>query len=119
MEILAEGLNSNTSTITTKRNRQNISQKRRAEEQRLKEHRQKFEVRVDDTVSNITTDPIMQSILQDTARTTLQEQLSNELPTGPGGEEVSTLGAGPGPGINLDSIFDGPSKNWDKLAFDE
>ena len=118
VELLAEGLN-NTAAVATKRNRQNTGQKIRDEEQRLKEHRQKFEVRVEDTVSTITEDPIMQSILQDTARTTLQEQLSNELPTGQGGMEASSLGAGPGPGINLDSIFEGSSKNWGKLAFDE
>lgn len=106
VEILSEGLSSKSSTTDRK---QKIVKKRKLEEQRLKAHRDKFEVSIDNAVSTITEDPVMQEILQDTARTTLQEQISNE-----------SQNSGPsGPGINLDSIFDGPNKNWGKLAFDE
>jgi hypothetical protein len=114
LEILSEGIGSSKSagskTTTLRR--------KRAEEKRLKEHREKFEVRIDDAVTNVTDDPVMQSILQDTARTTLQEQISNE---GPGAAQpgVSSPGAPTGPGINLDSIFDGPNESWGKLAFDD
>lgn len=108
VEILSEGLSSSGKIITSDK-KQKIIKKRNLEEQRLKAHRDKFEVSIDNTVSTMTEDPIMQEILQDTARTTLQEQLSNE-----------SKNSGPaGPGINLDSIFESPGKNWGKLAFDE
>ena len=115
LEILSEGLGASKSTNTRS---SALRRKKEVEDKRLKEHRQKFEVRVDDAVSTITENPIMQSILQDTARTTLQEQIANETPTSsqPG---VSAPGGTSGPGINLDSIFDGPNENWGKLAFDD
>ena len=53
---------------------------------------------------------MMQSILADTARTTLQEQLSHE------GSRPSSQGSA-GPGVNLDAIFSESETNWTKLAF--
>ena len=114
LEILSEGIGSSKSTGS----KTTALRRKRAEEKRLKEHREKFEVRIDDAVTNVTDDPVMQSILQDTARTTLQEQLSNETP-GAAQPGASSPGTPTGPGINLDSIFDGPNENWGKLAFDD
>lgn len=113
VEILAEGLGGNASETKKK----NLVKRRKQEEKRLREHRQKFEVKVDNTVSQITTDPVMQSILQDTARTTLQEQMSSEAPGTAGSSHMP--GAPNSAGVNLDNIFDGPSQNWGKLAFDD
>jgi len=127
VEILSEGLETSlvpaTSTVSRSR-KQNV--KRRAiqsEEKRLKEHRQRLETRVSSAVSSATEDPVMQEMLQQTAMTTLQEQLSNEIP----GNDVSPLsvmqesspGTSAGAGINLDSIFSAPRENWSELAFTE
>jgi len=118
VEILSEGLGSNDAKVSRKRS---VSQRNQTEEKRLQEHRQNFDAKIGNTVSNITSDPIMQSILQDTARTTLQEQLSNETPGTPGSSpEGATLMNGEhSAGVNLESIFDGSQQNWGKLAFDE
>ena len=114
-EILSEGLGGASSSSSKKKN---LAKRKKIEEKRLSDHRQKFEVKVDNAVSQITADPVMQSILQDTARTTLQEQMSNEIPTAHG-RSSSIPQAPTSAGVNLDNIFDGPSKNWGKLAFDE
>ena len=90
MEILAEGIDvSETSALTENRKRKRKKQIIAQEQARLAEHRQKLETKVESTVSNITDDPIMQSILADTATTTLREQLANEPRHG--------QGASPGP----------------------
>ena len=113
VEILAEGLGSNATQLKSKRTG---VKRQEVEQRRLAEHRKKFETTVDTTVSNVTDDPIMQGILQDTARTTLQEQIANE--TAPGSAPPPGLDTGTGSaGIDLDTIFSSPSKNWDKLAF--
>ena len=113
VEILAEGLESSASQFKSKKTE---SKRHEAEKRRLAEHRQKFETTVESTVSNVTDDPIMQGILQETARTTLQDQIANEA--APGSAPTSDLSVGAASaGIDLDSIFSDPSKNWDKLAF--
>ena len=107
VEILAEGLEGSTAKLTEKKN---LEEKRALEEKALIERRKKLETTIDTTVSSLTDDSIMQSILADTARNTLQEQLSHEG-TRPGGLAPSN------PGINLDSIFQESQSNWEKLAF--
>ena len=109
VEILAEGLEGSTSKLNE---RKNLEARRLNEERALQERRRKLETSIESTVSNLTDDSIMQSILADTARTTLQEQMSHES-QGPG---MSNGGA---PGINLDKIFSESANNWSKLAFSE
>jgi len=122
VEILSEGMGaSSTLSNTTRRNKKRLDIQ--TEEKRLKEHRQRLETRVNSTVSAVTEDPMMQDILQQTAMTTLQEQLSNEIP----GANTSPLSAmqeslpdtSAVSGINLDSIFSSPKENWSELAFTE
>jgi hypothetical protein len=111
VELLSEGLDGNLASLNSKKQ---AAVQRKQEEQRLAEHRQRFEVNVDNAVSHVTDDPVMQSILQDTARTTLQEQRSND--TSP----QSNMPPGQvAAGIDLDTIFQEPKNNWSKLAFDE
>jgi len=113
VELLAEGLETNLESLSAKRQ---TALRRKREEERLTEHRKKFEVNVNSAVSHATDDPIMQSILQDTARTTLQEQVSNDRPS----SNTQTFPSAPGSaGIDLDNIFTEPKDNWSKLAFDE
>ena len=117
VEILTEGLNENSAALN---NRKHVEKKRRSEERRLVEHRKKFETTVDSTVAHVTDDPIMQSILQDTARTTLQEQIANESSPSARAHSMSTAPAGnSAAGIDLDNIFSDPGGNWSKLAFNE
>jgi hypothetical protein len=111
VELLSEGLESNLASLSSKKQ---AAVQRKQEEQRLAEHRQRFEVNVDNAVSHVTDDPVMQSILQDTARTTLQEQTSNDK------SSRSSMSSAPGTaGIDLDTIFQEPKNNWSKLAFDK
>tara|TARA_Y100000034_G_scaffold100452_1_gene123768 strand:- start:134 stop:568 length:435 start_codon:yes stop_codon:yes gene_type:complete len=123
VEILSEGIGtSSKASRSEKRNKKRVAIQ--SEEKRLKEHRQRLETRVNSTVSAVTEDPMMQEILQQTAMTTLQEQLANEVP---GGAQPSSLSAAPlsmpgstsAAGINLDSIFSSPKENWSELAFTE
>ena len=107
VEILSEGLETNEMSLQEKRHRQD---RQRQEEARLTENRRKLETRIEDTVSSLTDDNILQSILADTAKTTLQEQSSQD-------RSPSGMSLGGSPGINLGSIFEESSTNWSKLAF--
>jgi hypothetical protein len=124
VEILSEGLASGGKISSSALRENSANRKKRKEsiqqeEERLSQHRKKFEVRVDDTVSHVTSDPIMQSILADTAKTTLQEQMSHEGPNS-SSTTLTSGDAAPTPsGINLDDIFSGPKQNWSELAFDD
>lgn len=118
VEILSEGLSTSGPSLENKKAA--VRKRNRAEAARLEEHRRRLETRVTDTVSHVTDDPIMQSILADTAKTTLQDQLANEKPGSPSQALQEVAGASPGgAGINLDSIFGSPKENWSTLAFSE
>ena len=122
VEILSEGIGTSpTVSRAEKRNKKRVAIQ--SEEKRLKEHRRRLETRVNSTVSSVTEDPMMQEILQQTAMTSLQEQLSNETPgtdTSPLlGAQESMPGTTAAAGINLDSIFSAPKENWQDLAFTE
>ena len=109
VEILSEGIKSNESSLQEKRKRQS---KQLQEEVRLSDQRRQFETKVEDVVSSITDDSVMQSILADTAKTTLQEQASQ------GATASSTsMSSGGSPGIDIGTIFEESSTNWTKLAF--
>ena len=69
-----------------------------------------------------TSDPILQGILADTAKTTLQEQLRHEprTPTSQGipGYDLlneNVLSAGADPGIDISSIFGDVANNWSEV----
>jgi len=107
VEILSEGLNPSISTTAIVKKKKVA---RKQEEQRLIEHRKKFEYKIEDAISGITDDSVMADILRDTAKNTLQEQI----------EDSSGLKSeNQNPGVNLDGIFGNASDNWKKLAFDD
>ena len=68
-----------------------------------------------------TSDPILQSILTDTAKTTLQEQLQHEqrVPTVSqsdlGSGDYGSLSGGGSSGLDIDSLFGEATKNWSEL----
>jgi hypothetical protein len=118
LEILSEGLE--TSSASSLNESKNVQRKRRAmkqEEARLAAHRQKFETRVTDTVSHITDDPIMRSILADTAKTTLQEQVTNDTSSQVSNDMVMQDTGASAAGIDLSGIFGSSKQNWSDLAF--
>ena len=110
VEILAEGLNSD--GRSTNSNKARARKAKKAEEQRLAEHRKKFEYKVEDTVSSITDDPIMASIFKDTASTTLQEQYEKN------GAQPGLANPAQGAGVDLGGLFGNATANWEKLAFE-
>ena len=72
-----------------------------------------FNNKIENTVNKVTQDPIMASILSDTAKTTLQEHLTSES----GAPAIA-----PTTDVNLDDptgILGESSKNWADLAFGE
>ena len=111
VEILSEGIKPNESSLQEKRKRQD---RFRQEEIRLAEHRKSLETRIEDTVTTLTDDKVLQSILADTAKTTFQEQASHES-RAPG--SPSTLMGEASGGIDLGSIFEESSGNWSEIAF--
>lgn len=79
-----------------------------------------FDRVVDQTVSSLTEDSVMQEIFADTARNTLQEQYKHADPS----SQVSTNLVQPvensgAAGVDLSGIFGDSSKNWSTLAFQE
>ena len=66
-----------------------------------------------DTISYVTDDPILRSVLSHTAATTLKEQNAKELPT-VSNQRPSQMGEEDGPGLDISQIF---NKNWESAAF--
>jgi len=118
LEILSEGLDtSGASSLNESRTRARRKKVIQQEEARLAAHRQKFETRVTDTVSHVTDDPIMRSILTDTARTTLQEQVTEDRTTHVPSDMVMQDPSASTAGIDLGGIFGSSKQNWEDLAF--
>jgi len=119
VELLSEGLNKKGALLTSETKKRHKNKTiMQAEEKRLREHREKFETNISSLVSNITDDPVMQDILSETARSTLQEQIPQDstIPT----NLQNTVNTAPSAaGIDLDSIFNDPQQNWATLAFTE
>lgn len=121
VEILAEGIGS-TATLQegVKKSSVNVEARKREQEVQAEQYRKKFEVKVDNTVNELTDDPIMQSIFADTAKTTLQEQMQHDSRPGAStGQPTPEMMSGNASGVDLGNIFDGASSNWSELAFAE
>jgi hypothetical protein len=85
---------------------------------------EKFEKNVDNAVRNLTSDPVLSSIFQDTARTTLQEQRTgSETGSGPVSHETAVLTQGDTAAKAAASsdpmeMFAGAADRWASLAFE-
>ena len=66
-----------------------------------------------EAAASLTDDPMMQSIFEDTAMTTLQEQKEGARPTG--GDQASTIVQETD---NLENLFEGAG-NWAAIAFND
>ena len=111
IEILAEGISPDVSPKrATSKKRKPTSRPRR----QVAPSSPTFDSAVNRTTSNLTSDPVMAAIFEDTARTTLQEQR----------ESPGAMTAAPVSGAESDTpgkpedLFEG-SSNWATLAFAE
>jgi len=90
-----------------------------ASEKRVKNS--SFEKNVEKVAAEMTSDPVLSSILSDTARTTLQEQVERSgpggtaLPTAASGDAAARMAASSSP----EDLFSGASENWATLAFSD
>ena len=121
VEVLAEGIGAeNTSDIVLEAARPKRSAQSHREKSAPKRSSHldsiKFDKKVNEAASSMSSDPIMQSIFADTAKTTLQEQIShsNSVPVPDGADRAARVAAS----IDPSEIFDGAS-NWAALAFAE
>ncbi len=116
VEILSEGLESSQSNLTETRmltSAPPVREKRRPNK-REQVPVERFDRAVSRSVSNLTDDPMMAALFEDTARGTFQDQLAND--TGAGKVSMAETAA---PGADLSDVFgDKAAQNWASLAFD-
>ena len=115
VEILAEGISSEAllESKQTKKRKIKTSPEREFLSRKKSLDNISFESATKNASKNLTDDPIMQAIFSDTAKTTLQEQLSaNNKPAVTGGDRASQIMSQ----VNPEDIFEGTS-NWASLAF--
>lgn len=81
-----------------------------------------FDTRARQAAAAATADPLLQSILEDTAKTTLQQQLSHEPRGGvmpqPGPQSFpmqSNELSSPGAGIDINNLFGEATRNWGEV----
>lgn len=128
VELLAEGLTSgNTKSLTESIDHvQASSPTRRKSIDRMlppkneKKFNERFEDNLTETISKTTQDPVLASILADTAKTTLQEQNNadqpNKFASARGHDQASRIVGENSP----EDIFGGEAAgNWAKLAFSD
>jgi hypothetical protein len=122
VEILAEGINGGDSnqlreSISTKKeNRMPNSIRKMMPPKKTKN--ESFEKNISNVIASATSDPILSSILEDTAKTTLQEQNSADGSNkfvARHNDEASKIVSESDPA----ELFGGSANNWAKLAFSD
>ena len=132
VELLAEGLSDNVSVLRESLIRPAASTSSPVSGRRGKFQAEKslhppknpaldatnFDSAVNTAVQGLTNNPMMADIFADTARTTLQEQLSAGRPGSGGGpvDMTEAFDAPEGDVSNMD-VFSDAAKNWEALAF--
>jgi len=135
VEILAEGLGDSDS-LTETFHKKNVSSRLKPRQKTLFNQMNesferktrgvdnaKFEDRVSNIAKSATSDPILQSILEDTAKTTLQEQLQHEASIPHASNvhaanvpaELSVPTSGGNAGLDIGSLFGEATKNWGEV----
>ena len=116
VEVLAEGIGAPSLNESSKRNRARKPKVRQPARSRAMDSI-KFDKRVNETAAAITSDPVMQSIFSDTAKTTLQDQMQHaqNSPSIPAGADAAARAAALS---SPEDLFEG-SSNWAALAFDD
>jgi hypothetical protein len=121
VEVLAEGIGADSteslvSESASPKRSKNTQHKKRGSRRSSHLDSIKFDKKVNEAASSMTDDPVMQSIFADTAKSTLQEQISNgkSVPVPEGADQATRVAAS----IDPAQVFDGAS-NWASLAFSE
>lgn len=123
VELLAEGLSegdtsslneSLTSSFSTRKTKQNMKQSKSKIAEKVVNPN--FEEKTKQIISQTTNDPIMASILEDTARTTLQEQNTADRPNQFAGKPNDTYGQIASESDPME-MFGEASNKWATLAF--
>ena len=127
VEILSEGINGGNVESLSESIETHMPQKRqkRRTQSRLMKNmlppkensvNENFEKKLNETISQTTSDPVMASLLADTAKTTLQEQNSADSGNrfaGKPTDNASRIVAETDPS----ELFGGAASNWAQLAF--
>ena len=108
MEILAEGLLHGEASAPQKK-----AKKRQVVKEAVEPTNNDFDTAVSRTVSSLTNDSIMSSILADTAKTTFQDQLQAEKSPRSAGAAMNESTA------DLGDAFGDSANRWASLAFPE
>ena len=79
-----------------------------------------FESRVSNIAKSATSDPLLQSILEDTAKTTLQQQFQHEsaspqTSTSLIPADLTAPSSSPSAGLDISSLFGEATKNWGEV----
>lgn len=111
MEILSEGLNSGTARSMVAEGQPSARTTVKSS-QPARKPSAKPDSRIDEMVNAVTSDDVMRSILADTAKSTLVEQLQHES-RGASANPDPTVGSG----IDLNSMFSEASNSWSEMAF--
>ena len=123
VELLAEGLSdgdtsSLNESLSLRKTYNNADQEIKPEKQRSsnKVINPSFEQKTKQIISQATSDPVMASILEDTAQTTLQEQNTADRPNQFNAKPTDTYSQIASESDPME-MFEGSSRNWATLAF--
>jgi hypothetical protein len=108
LEILSEGFGNE--LLESKKVTKNIKKPK------LKQKRN-FNNKLNEAITTITDDSLMQSILMDTAKNTLQEQLKHEKHNFGQALNQEEIASETNSGIDLNGVFKEASNNWSAMAF--
>ena len=123
VELLAEGLSGgdtsslNESLISTN-STSNFKQAAMPTQSSKKVANERFEENTNKAISQATNDPVMASLLQDTAKTTLQEQNTADRPGHFASKQTDTYSQIASESDPME-MFEGVSNNWAALAFSD
>lgn len=126
VELLAEGLNNgDTASLSEsieRRPQKRVSRKLQNDDELNFNNKMKvnegFEEKTKQVISNATSDPIMASLLEDTAKTTLQSQNSADRPNQFTAKPTDTYSQAVSESDPME-MFGGASNKWAALAFSD
>jgi len=120
VEVLVEGLSSSPRTVSLQEEALPQKKKIKSSPQRRSPlDTARFNEKLEESVSHCTSDPVLGNILADTARTTLQEQIGEEMghnqQVAVNGDQAAKMASSADP---LD-MFGDAANNWAALAFNK
>lgn len=113
MEILAEGLGGNLNESMRKSN--SVESKKASKPKKTIDEQRAINNKLQEAVALATDDELMRSILMDTAQTTLQEQLRNEVPSHAHGA-IPMASVSNDSGVDINDLFKEASTSWNAIS---